>query len=81
MVPLDETLARQALDVAASHHLRGSDAVYVAVALRFGSSLATLHREQQERLAAVVSTYQPAGLLDDLGCSWPIRIAGACAPR
>jgi predicted nucleic acid-binding protein len=27
MVPLDETLARQAMDVAAGHRLRGSDAI------------------------------------------------------
>jgi predicted nucleic acid-binding protein len=66
MVPLDETLARQALAVAASHRLRGSDAVYVAVALRFGSMLVTLDRDQHERSAAVVSARQPVELLNDL---------------
>jgi predicted nucleic acid-binding protein len=66
MVPLDETLAQQALDVAASHSLRGSDAVYAAMALRFGSTLVTLDREQQQRMQAVVPAHQPAGLLDDL---------------
>ena len=66
MVPLDETLARQAMDVAASHRLRGSDAVYAAVALRFGSTLVTLDREQEERLASVIAACQPAKALDDL---------------
>lgn len=66
MVPLDETLARQALDVAASHRLRGSDAVYVAVSLRFGSILVTLDHEQQERLAAFTAACQPVKALDDL---------------
>lgn len=66
MVPLDDTLARQALDVATSHRLRASDAVYTAVALRFGSTLVTLDREQQERAAAVIPARQPARILDDL---------------
>jgi len=66
MVPLDEMLARQALDVAAGHRLRGSDAVYAAVCLRFGSTLVTLDREQQERLAAVTAACQPVTALDDL---------------
>ena len=42
MVPLDDTLARQALDLAASCRLRGNDAVYAAVALRFCSAFVTL---------------------------------------
>lgn len=66
LVPLDDTLARQALDVAASHRLRGSDAVYAAVALRFGSTLVTLDREQQERVAAVIPARQPIKILDEL---------------
>ena len=47
LVPLDVTLARQAVDVAAEQRLRGSDAVYAATALRFGSTLVTLDQEQQ----------------------------------
>jgi predicted nucleic acid-binding protein len=41
-VPLDGLLVRQVADVAAQYRLRGSDAVYAAVALRFGSTLITL---------------------------------------
>ncbi|HSJ57398.1 MAG TPA: type II toxin-antitoxin system VapC family toxin [Anaerolineae bacterium] len=66
MIPLDETLARQAMDVAAVNRLRGSDAVYAAVALRFGTTLVTLDREQQERLAALISACLPADALDEL---------------
>jgi len=63
LVPLDETLARQAADIAAQQRLRGSDAVYAAVALRFGSALVTLDRQQRERVASVITTRLPAELL------------------
>jgi predicted nucleic acid-binding protein len=59
LVPLDETLAHQAIEVAAEHGLRGSDAVYVAVALRFGSMLVTLDREQRERASGAVPSCEP----------------------
>jgi len=62
-VPLGETLADQAADIAAQYRLRGSDAVYAAVALRFGSTLVTLDREQRKRVADVVSTRLPAEAL------------------
>jgi predicted nucleic acid-binding protein len=65
MIPLDDTLAYQALDVVASHRLRGSDAVYAAVALRFGSTLVTLDREQRERISAIIPACQPAEVLAD----------------
>jgi predicted nucleic acid-binding protein len=63
LVPVDETLAQQAADLAAQHRLRGSDAVYAAVALRFGSMLVTLDRLQLERAAGVVSTRWPVEAL------------------
>jgi len=63
LVPLDETLAAQAADVAAQHRLRGSDAVYAAVALRFGSTLVTLDREQRERVAGVIPARLPTEAL------------------
>ena len=63
LVPLDETLADQAADAAAQHRLRGSDAVYAAVALRFGSTLVTLDREQRERVADVIPARLPAEAL------------------
>jgi predicted nucleic acid-binding protein len=63
LVSLDETLAQQAADVAAQHRLRGSDAVYAVVALRFGSTLVTLDREQRERVAGAVTSRLPAEAL------------------
>ena len=65
LVPLDTTLAQQAADIAAQYRLRGSDAVYAAVALRFGSTLITLDREQRERVAASVPARYPAEILVD----------------
>lgn len=59
-VPLDATLAQRSLEIAAEHRLRGSDAVYAAVALQFGSTLVTLDREQRERVAKIVQTRWPA---------------------
>lgn len=62
-VPLDTTLARQASEVAAQHRLRGGDAVYAAVALRFGSILVTLDREQRERVESALPARYPAEVL------------------
>jgi predicted nucleic acid-binding protein len=66
LVPLDLTLAQQALNIAAYHRLRGSDAVYTAVAGRFACPLITLDREQHDRVADVLQTYFPAELLSSL---------------
>ncbi|HID62769.1 MAG TPA: PIN domain-containing protein [Anaerolineae bacterium] len=63
LIPLDTTLAQQAADAAAQYRLRGSDAVYVAVALRFGSTLVTLDREQRERVAVTLTARYPAEAL------------------
>jgi predicted nucleic acid-binding protein len=65
-VSLDSTLARQAADVAAQYRLRGSDAVYAAVALRFGATLITLDREQLERVEAVLAARTPAEALAEM---------------
>ena len=59
LIDLDENLAEFAGEVAAKYRLRGSDAVYAAVALRFGSELITLDREQLERLPKVLSVRKP----------------------
>ncbi len=67
LIPLDTTLAQQAADVAAQYQLRGSDAVYAAVALRFGSTLITLDREQRERVTSALLTLYPAEALTEWG--------------
>ena len=59
LIDLDENLAEFASEVAAKYRLRGSDAVYAAVALRFGSDLITLDREQLERLPKVLTVRSP----------------------
>lgn len=66
LVPLDETLAGSSSEIAAHHRLRGSDAVYAAVALRFGSTLVTLDNEQNERLKDVLSACSPEQAMEML---------------
>ena len=66
LIALDATLAQQAAEAAAQHRLRGSDAVYAAVALRFGSVLVTLDREQHDRVAGVLTSYYPGEALAEL---------------
>jgi predicted nucleic acid-binding protein len=56
---VDESVANLAVDVAADHRLRGSDAIYAAIALRFGTELITLDREQLDRLPNVVAVRAP----------------------
>jgi predicted nucleic acid-binding protein len=58
-VDVDETVADLAVEIAADHRLRGSDAIYAAVALRFGTELITLDKEQLERLPKVLSVRKP----------------------
>jgi predicted nucleic acid-binding protein len=67
LVALDETLAMQAAQIASEHRLRGSDAVYGAVAARFGSPIVTLDREQHSRLRRVVESRYPGEMLAALG--------------
>jgi predicted nucleic acid-binding protein len=62
-IGLDEALSTQAAEAAARHRLRGSDAIYVAVAQRFGASLITLDREQQVRAPASVQARTPGEAL------------------
>jgi predicted nucleic acid-binding protein len=59
LVALDEDLADFASEVATTHRLRGSDAIYAAVALRFGTELITLDKEQLDRLPKVLSVHMP----------------------
>ena len=66
LIPLDQILAQQAVDIAALHRLRGSDAIYAAVAQRFACPLVTLDQEQHDRVASVLLTYYPGELLSAL---------------
>ena len=59
LIDLDDSLADLVSDIAATHRLRGSDAIYAAVALRFGTELITLDKEQLERLPKVLIVRKP----------------------
>ena len=60
LIPVDAILAEAAAELAVDLRLRGADAVYVAVAQRFGVPLVTWDQEQLQRAAAVVATRTPA---------------------
>ena len=59
LVSLTTAVARQAAELAAVHHLRGADAVYVAIARRYGTTLVSRDEEQRTRGAAVVVCQTP----------------------
>jgi predicted nucleic acid-binding protein len=59
LLDLDDDLADFASEVAAQHRLRGSDSIYAAVALRFGTELITLDKEQFDRLPKVLAVRKP----------------------
>jgi predicted nucleic acid-binding protein len=60
LVVLDAELAEQAGRIAADSKLRGTDAVYAAVAKRLGVPLVTWDREQLERGRGVVEVVRPS---------------------
>lgn len=59
LISLDESLAETAAEIAATNRLRGSDAVYAAVAMRFATELVTLDREQLQRVKKAVKVRKP----------------------
>lgn len=59
-VDIDDSTATLAVEIAADHRLRGSDAIYAAVSLRFGTELITLDKEQLERLTKVLPVRTPS---------------------
>jgi len=64
LIPLTSAVARQAADLAATHRLRGADAVYVAVARRYGTTVVSRDDEQRTRGAAVVTCRTPEQALN-----------------
>ena len=59
-IDVDDGIATLAVEVAAQNRLRGSDAIYAAVSLRFGTELITLDKEQLERLPKVLPVRVPS---------------------
>jgi predicted nucleic acid-binding protein len=64
VISLTPAVARQAAELAAAHRLRGADAVYVAVARRYGTTLVSRDDEQRARSAAVVHCQTPEEALE-----------------
>ena len=64
LVALTAGVARQAADLAATHRLRGADAVYIAVARRYGTTIVSRDDEQRIRGAAVVTCQTPEEALE-----------------
>ena len=62
--PLDLEGSADAAALAARLKLRGADAVYVATALRHGSTLVTLDDEVRRRSSALVDVVTPAKWLE-----------------
>jgi predicted nucleic acid-binding protein len=62
-IPLDHEITQQALEVAANYQLRGADAIYVAVALRYSTTLISLDKEHLTRVTGIVPTLTPAQAL------------------
>lgn len=65
LVTLTAVTARQAAELAATYRLRGADAVYLAVAHRYGTTLVSRDEEQRARGSAVVTCRTPEEALRD----------------
>jgi predicted nucleic acid-binding protein len=59
LVPLDQLLLDEAVDLAAHFYLRGADALYVAVAKQLSIPLVTFDAEQLTRPASIITTIRP----------------------
>ena len=65
-IPLDNDIAEMAARLGAQSRLRGADAVYAAVARRYGAILITRDHQQLERVAALVQVMTPEDVLVNL---------------
>jgi predicted nucleic acid-binding protein len=65
LVPLTAVMARQAAELATTHRLRGADAVYLAVARRYGTTVVSRDDEQRSRGSALVDCQTPEEVLGD----------------
>jgi predicted nucleic acid-binding protein len=63
LVPLDEAMAEEVAEMAMATHLRAADAIYVATARRYGSTLVTADDEQKLRAQSVIPAMLPAEFL------------------
>jgi predicted nucleic acid-binding protein len=70
-ITLDDSLTEEAIQLATEHRLRGADAVYAAVARRYGTTLVTWDRQQLNRLRPILSVLTPTQALERL--AEPVR--------
>jgi predicted nucleic acid-binding protein len=59
LVSVDPRLGREAARLAADLHLRGADAMYVALAHHLNVPLVTWDREQRDRAASLIMVHTP----------------------
>ena len=59
LIPVTQRLASDAAAIAATHRIRGCDAIYIALARQSAERLVTLDRQQLERGASIVETCEP----------------------
>jgi|WetSurMetagenome_2_1015567.scaffolds.fasta_scaffold07351_3 predicted nucleic acid-binding protein len=63
-IPIDDGLAAEAVEISIESGLKGSDAVYAAVARRYDTVLVTLDREVRRRLPATITCRLPQEMLE-----------------
>jgi len=59
LVALTPAMARQAAELAATHRLRGADAIYLVVARRYGTTLVSRDEEQRTRSSVAATCQTP----------------------
>jgi len=59
IIPLDNTLIRLSIDMAANLQLRAADAIYVAVAKHLSIPLVSWDKEQLRKASSLLTTYTP----------------------
>ena len=64
LVALTSALARQAAELSADHRLRGADAIYLAVARRYATTLVSRDDEQRARGATIAKCQTPEEALN-----------------
>jgi predicted nucleic acid-binding protein len=65
-IPIDDGLIAEAVDISIDARLKGSDAVYAAVARRYDTVLVTLDREVRHKLPATITCRLPREMLETL---------------
>ena len=59
LVDVSLTLANRASEICRKHHVRGCDAIYIALAEHLGEPLVTHDKQQKDKGSAVVETIWP----------------------